>query len=84
LAANQSSASQPVFLQVASFTDQPRAQAVASSLQHISNQTKAYVETGYANNQPVYRVRVGPSLTRASKQYSNQITQIYPDTLLCC
>jgi len=72
---------QGVYLQVAAFNEQPRAQQVANTLQNLANNPGSQVTTGYSNNLPVFRVRVGPfANAAAAQQYVANITRVYPDT----
>jgi len=74
--------SQNIYLQVASFSTQYRAQEVTSNLEQLYG-TPVNIENAYMiGGQPIYRVRVGPFANfNEAQQYSANVTRIYPDTL---
>lgn len=70
-----------IYLQVAAYADGQRAQYIAEQIHRIPNSPNTQVVSGYSNNQPIYRVHVGPFTNmNQAQQFSQQVTQIYPDT----
>lgn len=79
-AANTSTADQPAYLQVAAFNSKPRAQEMAAHLQQLPQAPGIQIESGYTNNLPVHRVRVGPfKSTSFAEQFTAYVSRLYPD-----
>jgi rare lipoprotein A len=71
---------EPAYLQVAAFNSKPRAQEMAAHLQQLPEAPGIQIESGYTNNLPVHRVRVGPFKSPTfAEQFTAYVSRLYPD-----
>ncbi len=73
-------ANQQAYLQVAAFNSKPRAQEMANHLQNLPEVPGIEIESGYSNNSPVHRVRVGPFNSPSfAQEFTAFVSKMYPD-----